>query len=233
MEPTAMTYPTRAVDTMRSKKSCMFCGNSSLHSVVDLGMSPLCESYLVEERLNSMEPFFPLHVFVCDKCFLVQLEEYVSPAEIFSEYAYFSSFADSWVQHMKQYADQVIGRFGLNERSFIVEVASNDGYLLKHFVARRIPVLGIEPAANIARVAIERGIPTLIKFFGVQTAQELAGKGRLADLIAGANVLAQVPAINDFVGGLKILLASRGVITIEFPHLLRLIGEHQFDTIYH
>ncbi len=200
---------------------------------MDLGMSPLCESYISREQLNSMEPFYPLHAFVCEECFLVQLDQYVSAEHIFTEYAYFSSYADSWVEHMKRYAHMAVDRFKLTDRSFVVEVASNDGYLLQHFIAQRIPVLGIEPAANVARVAIEKGIPTLVKFFGVQTATELANGGKQADLIAGANVLAQVPDVNDFVQGLKILLKPRGIITIEFPHLMRLFEGNQFDTIYH
>ena len=211
----------------------MFCGTPLRHTFVDLGMSPLCESYVPREKLNHMEPFYPLQVYVCEKCFLVQLQEYVSPQEIFTEYAYFSSYADSWVEHMRRYADLIAERLRLGKDSLVVEVASNDGYLLQHFVRKGIPVLGIEPAANVARVAIEKGIPTLVKFFGEQTARELAAQGRRADLVCGANVLAQVPRINDFVEGLKILLKPGGVITIEFPHLMRLMAENQFDTIYH
>ena len=215
------------------ERGCLFCGAPLRHTFVDLGMSPLCESYVSREQLNHMEPFYPLHAYVCGECFLVQLHQYVSAEHIFSEYAYFSSFADSWVQHMKGYTDAIVERLALDRNSFVVEVASNDGYLLQHFVARGIPVLGIEPAANIARVAEAKGIPTLVKFFGKDTAYELARQGKRADLIAGANVLAQVPDINDFVGGLKILLKSRGVVTIEFPHLMRLMEDNQFDTIYH
>jgi 2-polyprenyl-3-methyl-5-hydroxy-6-metoxy-1,4-benzoquinol methylase len=213
--------------------SCLFCGKPLRHSLVDLGMSPLCESYVPKERLNQMEPFYPLHALVCEGCFLVQLDEYVSPEHIFTEYAYFSSYSDSWVSHMERYTEKIVQQLGLNRDSFVVEVASNDGYLLQHFVARKIPVLGIEPAANIAEVAVRKGIPTLVKFFGEQTARELALEGRQADLIAGANVLAQVPRPNDFVEGLKILLKPQGVVTIEFPHLMRLMEENQFDTIYH
>ena len=215
------------------KRGCMFCGTPLRHTFIDLGMSPLCESYVPEEKLNQMEPFYPLHAFVCEKCFLVQLDEYVSREEIFTEYAYFSSYADSWVLHMKQYTDMIIDRLHLTKQSFVVEVASNDGYLLQHFVNRGVPVLGIEPAANVAAVAVKKGIPTLVKFFGRQTAQELAAEGKKADLIAGANVLAQVPDVNDFVAGLKILLKPQGVITIEFPHLMRLMESNQFDTVYH
>jgi SAM-dependent methyltransferase len=211
----------------------MFCGTVLRHTFVDLGMSPLCESYVPSEKLNQMEPFYPLHVYVCETCFLVQLEEYVAPEEIFSEYAYFSSYSDSWVEHMRRYADLITERLGLGRDSLVIEVASNDGYLLQHFVKKRIPVLGIEPAANVAKVAVERGIPTLVKFFGEQTATELAAAGKQADLICGANVLAQVPKPNDFVKGLRILLKPRGVVTIEFPHLMRLMADNQFDTIYH
>jgi 2-polyprenyl-3-methyl-5-hydroxy-6-metoxy-1,4-benzoquinol methylase len=222
-----------ANDTERNLRGCLFCGTPLRHTFVDLGMSPLCESYVSKEQLNSMEPFYPLHAYVCEKCFLVQLDEYVSPEHIFTEYAYFSSYSDSWVQHMKRYCDMIVERLKLDTASFVVEVASNDGYLLQHFVAKKIPVLGIEPAANIAEVAEAKGIPTLVKFFGEETATELVQKGKRADLVAGANVLAQVPNVNDFVRGIKILLKSRGVVTIEFPHLMRLMEENQFDTIYH
>jgi SAM-dependent methyltransferase len=180
-----------------------------------------------------MEPFYPLHVYVCHKCFLVQLLEYVSPAEIFSDYAYFSSYSDSWLKHAERYTEMAIERFGLNSNSQVVEVASNDGYLLQYFVQRSIPVLGIEPAANIATVAERKGIPTVVKFFGRKTAGELMSEGKQADLLLGNNVLAHVPDINDFVAGLKLLLKPAGVITMEFPHLMRLMDENQFDTIYH
>ncbi len=215
------------------RSGCLSCGAALRHTFVDLGMSPLCESYVPAEKLNHMEPFYPLHAWVCGECFLVQLEEFVSPEEIFSEYAYFSSYADSWVEHMRRYADAIGERLGLGRESFVVEVASNDGYLLQHFVAKGIPVLGIEPAANVAKVAVEKGVPTLVKFFGEETAREVAARGRRADLLCGANVLAQVPRPNDFVKGIAILLAPRGVCTIEFPHLVRLMAENQFDTIYH
>jgi SAM-dependent methyltransferase len=196
-------------------------------------MSPLCESYVAADDLNRMEPFYPLHVYVCERCFLVQLEEYVSPREIFTEYAYFSSCSESWVEHMRRYADMISDRLRLGRDSFVVEVASNDGYLLQHFVRKGIPVLGIEPAANVAKVAVEKGIPTLVKFFGERTARELVASGRQADLVCGANVLAQVPHVNDFVAGLALLLKPGGTLTIEFPHLMRLIAGNQFDTIYH
>jgi SAM-dependent methyltransferase len=212
---------------------CLFCATPLRHTFVDLGMSPLCESYVPADKLNHMEPFYPLHVYVCEKCFLVQLQEYVGPEEIFTEYAYFSSYSDSWVEHMRRYADQITGQLGLGPHSFVVEVASNDGYLLQHFVKKGIPVLGVEPAANVARVAEEKGVPTLVAFFGEDTARKLAAQGRRADLICGANVLAQVPRPNDFVKGLQVLLKPGGVVTIEFPHLVRLMAENQFDTIYH
>lgn len=196
-------------------------------------MSPLCESYVSAEHLNRMEQFYPLHVFVCENCFLVQLQEYVSPTDIFTEYAYFSSFSDSWVRHAERYTDMIAKRLGLGPDSFVVEVASNDGYLLQHFVEKGIPVLGVEPAANIAKVAVQKSVPTLVKFFGEQTAHELVAEMGTADLIIGNNVLAQVPDLNDFVEGLRILLKPEGEITIEFPHLMRLMAQNQFDTIYH
>jgi len=212
---------------------CRFCDAPLQQTVVDLGMSPLCESYVSAAQINQMEPFYPLHVRVCGRCFLVQLEEYVSPESIFSEYAYFSSYSDTWLAHAKAYTEKMSRRFDLGANSLVVEVASNDGYLLQYFVAQQIPVLGIEPAANVAAVATKLGVSTLVKFFGTATARELVAQGKRADLLLGNNVLAQVPDLNDFVAGLKILLAPSGVITIEFPHLMRLMEENQFDTIYH
>ena len=212
---------------------CRFCEEPLQQTVVDLGMSPLCESYLSASQINQMEPFYPLHVRVCGRCLLVQLEEYVSPENIFTDYAYFSSYSDTWLAHAKAYAEQMTDRFHLNPNSLVVEVASNDGYLLQYFVAKQIPVLGIEPAANVASVAVEMGVPTLVKFFGTATARELVAQGKQADLLLGNNVLAQVPNLNDFVAGMKILLSASGVLTIEFPHLMRLMEENQFDTIYH
>ena len=213
--------------------ACRFCGELLSETVVDLGMSPLCESYLRADQLNAMEPFYPLHVYVCRRCWLVQLEQYVSAEHIFSEYAYFSSFADSWVQHARDYTDQMIDRFGFGPQSQIIEVASNDGYLLQWFVKAGVPSLGIEPAANVAAAAEEKGVTTLVRFFGVELAEELAAQGCFADLLLGNNVLAQVPDVNDFVAGMKIVLAQTGVLTMEFPHVMHLIGENQFDTIYH
>jgi hypothetical protein len=196
-------------------------------------MSPLCESYLREDQLNQGEVFYPLHVLTCHACFLVQLQEYVRPQDIFTEYAYFSSYSQTWLDHAQQYTDAMVQRFGLDRSSSVVEVASNDGYLLRNFVARGIPALGIEPAANVAEVAVSRGIPTRVAFFGRELARALVQEGVRPDLIAGNNVLAQVPDLNDFVAGLKILLKPGGVITVEFPHLQQLIRENQFDTIYH
>jgi SAM-dependent methyltransferase len=230
-EPSA-AWP--AADTGAPKPGCCrFCGARLRHTMVDLGMSPLCESFVAPEKVNAMEPFYPLHAWVCERCFLVQLEEYVSGEEIFTDYAYFSSFSDSWLDHCRRYVDQMIDHLDLTSKSSVVEVASNDGYLLQYFVKRGIPCLGIEPAANVAKVAEEKGIPTLVKFFGRQTALELVAQGRGADLILGNNVLAQVPDLNDFVAGLKILLAPGGVITIEFPHLHQTVVGNQFDQVYH
>jgi SAM-dependent methyltransferase len=196
-------------------------------------MSPPCENFLTADDLDAMEAFYPLHVRVCERCFLVQLREYIPPSEIFSEYAYFSSYSESWIRHAYDYADAVTSRFSLSDRSLVVEVASNDGYLLQHFVTRGIPVLGIEPARNVARAATERGVPTLVEFFGRDVAKALTRERGRADLVAANNVLAQVPDLNDFVAGFAILLAPDGVATFEFPHLMRLIDENQFDTIYH
>jgi 2-polyprenyl-3-methyl-5-hydroxy-6-metoxy-1,4-benzoquinol methylase len=212
---------------------CRFCGAALQYVCVDLGMSPLCESYVSADQLNAMEPFYPLLVYVCEHCFLVQLQEYVSPEHIFSDYAYFSSYSDTWLQHARVYTNKMVERFKLPVRSQVVEIASNDGYLLQYFAARGLPVLGVEPAANVAEVAIQKGIPTVVKFFGEKTARELVCEGKRADLLLGNNVLAHVPDLNDFVEGLKVLLKPHGVITMEFPHLMRLIEENQFDTIYH
>jgi SAM-dependent methyltransferase len=216
-----------------SDHRCRLCGGGLEHTFVDLGMSPLCESFLAPRQLDAMEPYFPLHVLVCGSCFLVQLKEYVSPEHIFREYAYFSSYSTTWVAHAKRYCETITQRLGLGPDSLVVELASNDGYLLQHFLPLGVPVLGIEPAANVAKVAIDKGIPTRVEFFGVQLAEALVAEGKRADLIAGNNVLAQVPDLNDFVAGMARLLKPEGVITLEFPHLERLIAENQFDTIYH
>jgi SAM-dependent methyltransferase len=196
-------------------------------------MSPLCETYPSAADLNHGEVYYPLHVYVCERCYLVQLEEYENRENIFSDYAYFSSFSDSWLKHAENYCEKMTARFGLSAQSLVVEVASNDGYLLQYFVRQGVPVLGIEPAANVAKVAVEKGVPTLVRFFGTELARDMAAEGRCADLVLGNNVLAQVPDLNDFVEGLKVLLKPQGVLTLEFPHLLRLIERNEFDTIYH
>ena len=196
-------------------------------------MSPLCESFLPADQIDAMEPYYPLHALVCDGCFLVQLKEYVKPEHIFTEYAYFSSYSDSWLAHARTYVELISARLGLGPGSRVIELGSNDGYLLQYFVAKGIPVLGIDPAKNVAETAIARGVPTLTKLFGRETARDLVETGMQADLICGANVLAQVPDVNDFVAGIKLLLKPGGVVTIEFPHLMRLMAENQFDTIYH
>jgi len=228
-----ITLPTNTQQQGASTKVCRFCGAGLQRTFVDLGMSPLCETYPSPADLNRGEVYYPLHVYVCEECFLVQLEQYESAENIFSDYAYFSSYSDSWLKHADNYCNKMMTRIGLNGQSFVVEVASNDGYLLQYFVKRNVPVLGIEPASNVAKVAVEKGVPTLVRFFGTQLAEELAGEGRCADLVLGNNVLAQVPDLNDFVEGLKILLKPDGVLTLEFPHLLRLIQRNEFDTIYH
>jgi len=212
---------------------CRLCENPLQHIFVDLGVSPLANSYLKEEQLNKMEPFYPLRAYVCTQCYLVQVPVFQSSEDIFGDYAYFSSFSDSWLQHAKTYAESVINRFGFDVSSRVIEIASNDGYLLQYFVKRGIPVLGIEPAKNVARTAQAAGIKTLVEFFGYQTAVALAKENCYADLLIGNNVLAHVPDLNDFVSGMKLILKPHGVITMEFPHLMRLIAENQFDTIYH
>jgi SAM-dependent methyltransferase len=213
--------------------ACRSCGQPLSHVFVDLGATPLANSYLSAAELRAPEVFYPLVVYVCAGCFLVQLEEYERPEAIFREYAYFSSYSDTWLRHAEAYCEQVAGRFALDARTQVVEIASNDGYLLQYFRRRGIPVLGVEPAANVARVAVERGIPTEVRFFGEATARELVQRGICPRLLLGNNVLAHVPALNDFVAGMKLLLAPDGVITMEFPHLARLMAENQFDTIYH
>jgi 2-polyprenyl-3-methyl-5-hydroxy-6-metoxy-1,4-benzoquinol methylase len=212
---------------------CRLCHASLTTNFVDLGMSPLCESFLSADQIDHMEPYYPLHALVCRKCYLVQLKEYVKPEHIFTEYAYFSSYSTMWVEHARQYCEMIKARLGLCSKSQVFEIASNDGYLLQHFLPLGVPVIGIEPAANVAKVAHQKKIPTLVEFFGLKLAQKLVSEGRRADLIIGNNVLAQVPDLNDFTAGMAHLLASNGVITLEFPHLERLIDENQFDTIYH
>ena len=213
--------------------SCRSCSAPLEHTFCDLGMSPLSNSYLTADQLQQKEPFYPLHAYVCGNCYLVQLDEFESPQQLFSEYAYFSSYSDSWLQHSRDYTQMISARLGLDETSQVVEIASNDGYLLQYFVEQQIPVVGIEPAANVAAVAEEKGIPTLVKFFGTQTANEMLDEKLQADLVLGNNVLAHVPDLNDFVAGMKVILKPSGTITLEFPHLLKLIQGNQFDTIYH
>lgn len=214
-------------------KLCRFCGSELSESFVDLGMSPLSNTYLTPENIHNKEHIYPLHAYVCAKCFLVQLEEFESPEEIFSEYAYFSSFSQSWLKHAENYVDMMIQRFKFNSNSQVIEIASNDGYLLQYFKKEGIPVLGIEPAENIVTEAIKKGIPTKLEFFGTELAEKLIKDNMQADLIIGNNVLAHVPNLNDFVEGMKKVLSPDGIITMEFPHLLRLIKKNQFDTIYH
>jgi SAM-dependent methyltransferase len=215
-----------------TQTACRFCAAPVEAVFADLGTSPLANSYLPPERVNGMEPFYPLRALVCEKCFLVQLEEFETPERIFSDYAYFSSYSSSWLEHSRNYTELMVERLGLDASSHVVEIASNDGYLLQFFHDRQIPVLGIEPAANVAKVALQKGIPTLVEFFGRATASSLAGESA-ADLLLGNNVLAHVPDLNDFVAGMKILLKPGGVITMEFPHLMRLVEDNQWDTIYH
>lgn len=228
-----ITVKPNAVECGTDKIWCRFCNAPITFTMVDLGKSPLCETLLDRSQLNEMEPFYPLHVYVCGECSLVQLEEYVSPEEIFSDYNYFSSCSNSWLDHAKRYVQDMRRRFDLDETSQVVELASNDGYLLQYFVEAGIPSLGIEPAANVVEAAKVRGVETITEFFGAEVGRRLAEQGVRADLLLGNNVLAQVPDLNGFVAGMKALLAPEGVFTIEFPHLFKLIDGHQFDTIYH
>ncbi|MBT3069832.1 class I SAM-dependent methyltransferase [Rhodomicrobium sp. Az07] len=213
--------------------TCRLCGAPVRETFVNLGMSPLCESFIAKDAVDAMEPYYPLHALVCRECFLVQLREYVTPDDIFREYAYFSSYSSSWVAHAKAYCETIAKRLSLGRDSLVIELASNDGYLLQHFPPLGIPCLGIEPAINVAKVAIDKGIPTITEFFGVALARKLVAEGKAADLVVGNNVLAQVPDLSDFVAGIPIVLKPEGVATLEFPHLERLIDENQFDTIYH
>ena len=218
---------------MSLSHECRLCGAKLTRTFVDLGMSPLCESYVLQERLDDPETFYPLHVRLCDACLLVQLPAYVPGEDIFSDYAYFSSYSDSWVAHAKLYAETMIGRRGLTRDSLVTEVASNDGYLLQHFQAEGIPVLGVEPAANVAEAARARGIPTEVQFLGADTGRQIAKQHGRADLVAANNVFAHVPDIRGFAAGLRALVKDDGLVTLEFPHLLRLIERRQYDTIYH
>jgi len=223
-----------ASNNKATESKCRFCGTKLEYSVVDLGMSPLCNKQVKPQEKNDMEKFYPLHAYVCDNCWLMQLEEFATPDEIFAEdYTYFSSYSDTWLEHCRKYTHRMIERFGFNAESKVVELASNDGYLLQYFIEAGVPVLGVEPARNVAEVAREKGVPTEDVFFGVDTARQLSEQHGKANLLLGNNVLAHVPDINDFVHGMKIMLAEGGVITMEFPHLQRLIENNQFDTIYH
>lgn len=225
--------PTPALAAAETAGCCRLCGAGMHRTFVDLGMSPLCESFLAADELDRMEPYFPLRVMTCDSCFLVQLREYVAPDHIFTTYAYFSSYSTSWVAHAKAYCEMITRRLELGPASLVVELASNDGYLLQHFKPLGVLAIGVEPAANVAEAARANGVETIVDFFGVRLAEKMVAQGRAADLIAGNNVLAQVPDLNDFVGGIRRLLKPEGVVTLEFPHLERLIDESQFDTIYH
>jgi len=225
----AITIPARVAGAT----ACRHCGTSLALTMVDLGKSPLCQTVLTTDQLEQGEAFYPLHVRVCEHCWLAQIPELVPPDEIFTEYAYFSGYSDSWVEHARRYVDEMTVRLALDESSFVVELASNDGYLLQHFLPKRIPVLGVEPAQNVAEAAVARGVPTLIEFFGEELGRRLAADRGPADLVLGNNVLAQVPDVNDFAAGVKALLAPGGTATFEFPHLAMLLAHLEYDTIYH
>ncbi|MGD9829067.1 MAG: methyltransferase domain-containing protein [Hyphomicrobiaceae bacterium] len=229
----AATLKTAEAAVAHGGFQCRLCGGRSGGPFVNLGMSPLCESFLAHDQLDAMEPYYPLYADVCADCHLVQLRQYVTPEHIFEEYAYFSSYSTSWVAHARAYCRMITTRLGLDATSRVVELASNDGYLLQHFKELGVPALGIEPAANVARRAIEKGIETRVAFFGRALASQMIAANERADLVIGNNVLAQVPDLNDFVAGIKMILKPDGVATLEFPHLLRLMDENQFDTIYH
>src|SRR5215472_15513583 len=218
---------------MSSGHACRLCGAELTLTFVDLGMSPLCESYVSADRTDEPEVFYPLHVRLCGECLLVQLPAYVPGEDIFSDYAYFSSYSDSWVAHAKRYADEMTARLGLTPDSLVTEVASNDGYMLQHFSAAGIPVLGVEPAANVAEAACAKGIRTVVRFLGADTGAEIAAEYGRADLVAANNVFAHVPDIRGFAAGLRALVKDSGLVTLEFPHLRRLIERRQYDTIYH
>ena len=214
-------------------ENCRFCQTPLEHSFCDLGMTPLSNAFLSRKELEKGELFYPLHAYVCSQCFLVQVKEYELPEKIFGDYAYFSSYSESWLKHCQNYVEEIVHRLKLDATKQVIEIASNDGYLLQFFKAFSVPILGIEPAANVAKAAEKKSIPTMVKFFSRSLAQELKDKNIQADLLIGNNVLAHVPNLNDFVMGLKVLLKPRGLITMEFPHLLRLMQGNQFDTIYH
>lgn len=232
-ERVILPVPEKAAPERLHTLVCRFCSSPLERTFVDLGLSPLCQTHIEPDRLHLMEPFFPLRVYVCETCFLVQLPEHVAPHDIFRDYAYFSSYSDTWLRHARDYVEMIVPRLALGPDSLVVELASNDGYLLQYFAAREIPVLGVEPAANVAAVATAKGIPCVTEFFGRDLARRLVQERGRADLILGNNVLAHVPDINDFVAGVKILLKAGGTVTMEFPHLVRLVDGNQFDTIYH
>lgn len=215
------------------KLQCLNCQHELEHTFADLGTSPLCEEFVKPERVNKGQQFYPLHAYVCPECLLVQVGEFVSPEEIYSDYYYYSSYSDSWLRHASNYVDLMVGDYGISQDSFVVEIASNDGYLLQYFKEKGIPILGVEPSENVAKEAIKKDIPTEKVFFGEQSAAALKQKYGVADLILGNNVLAHVPRINDFIRGLDVMLADEGIMTFEFPHLLQLVENNQFDTIYH
>ena len=223
----------RSSDNIPAGTTCRFCDAPIRHSVCDLGMHPLCESFLTSEQVNAEEPYYPLHAFVCEKCFLIQVKDYVHGTEIFGgEYAYFSSFSDSWLTHCSRYVDAMTDRLSLGSDSLVVELASNDGYLLQYFVNKQIPCFGIEPAENVAEAAEQKGVPTKVLYFGTDVARQLKDEGHRPDLMIANNVLAHVPDLNDFVEGIRILLAEDGVLTVEFPHVLNTLEQNQFDQIY-
>tara|TARA_B100001167_G_scaffold163121_1_gene111188 strand:+ start:56 stop:1300 length:1245 start_codon:yes stop_codon:yes gene_type:complete len=215
------------------KDNCRFCGFALKKIFIDLGKTPLANSYLKSNQIGKLEKKFPLKVFICKNCFLVQLKEYESPKEIFGEYAYLSSYSKSWLKHAEDYVSMMVKRFNFNKKKLVIEIASNDGYLLQYFQKKKIPTLGIEPAQNVAKIARRKGISTINEFFGIKLAKTLIDEKKMADLIIGNNVLAHVPNINDFVGGIKLILKPNGIVTIEVPHLLKLIEHNEFDTIYH
>ena len=229
--PQAASSSHRAV--VPGATACRHCGAPLDLTVVDLGKSPLCQTVLTKEQLEQGEAFYPLHVRACEQCWLVQIPEFVPPEDIFTEYAYFSAYSDSWVEHARRYVDAMTDRLGLGSGSLVVELASNDGYLLQHFIPKGIPVLGVEPALNVAEAAVARGVPTITEFFGAELGRKLAVERGNADLVLGNNVLAQVPDINDFVAGVAALLGPNGTATFEFPHLAKLIEHLEYDTIYH
>jgi SAM-dependent methyltransferase len=229
----ARSTETAETDGAARVHACRLCGDPLRDTFVDLGKSPLCESYLSAEQLDQVEHFYPLRVWICSGCLLVQLQAYVPGSEIFTDYAYFSAYSDDWVAHAARYVDLVTERLGLDGRSLVLELASNDGYLLQHFVRKQVPALGVDPAANVAAAARERGVETIVDFFDTRLARRLVAEGRSADLVVANNVLAQVPELNDFVAGIELVLAPHGVVTVEVPHVVRLVEGLQFDTIYH